>query len=161
MRMSRIMAPLLAAAVMQLLPTAVGAQGFYTLPKDDFIWRWGDVAEGQEQRGMADIELSGSESFFQCDLTARLRVSSARTQSETRDLEMQLRQRLDFIYAASEYMNYLEQTRELQWATLDCKRQGDDENASPEERANRESAARDKMLRELERRRERQQRNND
>jgi hypothetical protein len=157
--MSRIAGPLIAVAAAQLLLTAVEAQGFYTLPKDDFIWRWGDFNEGQ-QRGIADIELHGSESFFQCDLTARMRVSSSRSPSEIRELEMQLRQRLDFIYAASEYMNYLEQTRELQWATLDCKRQGEDES-SPEQRADRESEARDKMLRELERRRERQQRNND
>ena len=58
-------------------------------------------------------------------------------------------------------MNFLELNRELQWATLDCKRQGKDDNASPEERAERETAAREKMLRELERRRERQQRDTD
>ena len=159
MRMSRIVTPLLASAATALVLTTAEAQGFYTLPKDDFIWRWGDVNEGQ-QHGMADIELSGSESFFHCDLTARMSVSSSRSPSEIRDLEMQLRQRLDFIYAASEYMNFLEQTRELQWATLDCKRQGED-NATPEQRADRESEAREKMLRELERRRQRQQRNND
>jgi hypothetical protein len=157
MRMSRIAGPLIAAAAAQLLTLGAGAQGFYTLPKDDFIWRWGDVGEAA-QRGMADIELSGSESFFQCDLKARMRLSSNRTPSEIRELEMELRQRLDFIYAASEYMNYLEQTRELQWATLDCKRGGED-NATPEERADRESEAREKMLRELERRRERQRGN--
>jgi hypothetical protein len=154
MRMSRIAAPLIAAAAVQLLTLGADAQGFYTLPKDDFIWRWGDVGEAQ-QRGVPDIELRGGESFFQCDLKARMRPSSNRTQSEIRELEMELRQRMDFIYATSEYMNYLEQTRELWWATLDCKRQGED-NASPEERAERETEARAKMLRELERRRERQ-----
>jgi|SRR5688572_21723179 hypothetical protein len=159
MRMSRIAAPLAAAAAVQLLTFGAHAQGFYTLPKDDFIWRWGDVGEAA-QRGMADIELNGGESFFQCDLKARMRPSSNRTPSEIRELEMELRQRLDFIYAASEYMNYLEQTRELQWATLDCKRQGED-NSTPEQRAERETEARAKMLRELERRRERQQRGND
>jgi hypothetical protein len=157
--MSRIAAPLIAIAAVQLLIQGTAAQGFYTLPKDDFIWKWGDQRE-TAQRGMADIEINGSESFFQCDLTARMRPSSNRTQSEIRDLEMELRQRLDFIYAASEYMNYLEQTRELWWATLDCKRQGED-NSTPEQRAERESEARAKMLRELERRRERQQRGND
>jgi hypothetical protein len=158
--MSRIAVPLLAAAAIQLLSLPADAQGFYTLPKDDFIWRWGDAGPETQQRGMADIEVNGNESFFACDLTARMRPSSNRTASEVRDLEMQLRQRLDFIYAASEYMNYLEQTRELQWAVLDCKRQGED-NSTPEQRAERETDARAKMLRELERRRERQQRNND
>jgi hypothetical protein len=155
--MSRIIAPLVAALGAQLLPLAgADAQlGLYTLPKDDFIWRWGDVVVEGQQRGVADIEISGSESFFRCDLTARMRVSSSRSPSEIRDIEMQLRSRLDFIYAASEAMNYLEYNRELSWATLDCKRQGDEE-ATPEQRASRESAAREKMLRELERRRERQ-----
>ena len=158
MRMSRIIAPLVAALGAQLLPLAgADAQlGLYTLPKDDFIWRWGDVVAEGQQRGMADIEISGTESFFRCDLTARMKVSSNRSPSEIRDIEMELRTRLDFIYAVSEAMNYLEYNRELSWATLDCKRQGDDDNASPEERADRESAAREKMLRELERRRERQ-----
>jgi hypothetical protein len=155
--MSRIAAPLIATVVAQLLPLAAVAQfgGLYTLPKDDFIWNWGDVAEGQ-QRGMADIELSGTESFFRCDLTARLSPASSRSPSDVRAIEMDLRQRLDFIYAASEAMNFLEYSRELSWARLDCKRQGDEDNSSPEERAERETAARDKMLRELERRRERQ-----
>ena len=159
MRMSRIAAPLIAAAAAQLMPATADAQGFYTLPKDDFIWNWGDVAEAQ-QRGMADIEVSGGESFFRCDLTARLRASSSRSPTDMRAIEMDLRQRLDFIYAASEAMNYLEYSRELEWARLDCKRQGDS-NSDPETRAERESEARDKMLRELERRRERQQRDDD
>jgi hypothetical protein len=152
--MSRIAAPLIAAAAAQLLPLAADAQGFYTLPKDDFIWNWGDVAEAQ-QRGIADIEVSGGESSFRCDLTARMRPASSRSPSDMRAIEMELRQRLDFIYAVSEAMNYLEYSRELQWATLDCKRQGDS-NSDPETRAERETAAREKMLRELERRRERQ-----
>ena len=114
MRMSRIAAPLIAIVVAQLLPLAADAQfgGFYTLPKDDFIWNWGDVAEGQ-QRGMADIEISGTESFFRCDLTVRLSPASSRSPSDVREMEMELRQRLDFIYAASEAMNYLEYSREL------------------------------------------------
>ena len=152
MRMSRSAAPLLAVAAV-LLPLAAAGQGFYTLPKDDFIWNWGDVAEAR-QRGMADIEVSGSESFFHCDLTARMRPSSARSPTDMREIEMTLRQRLDFIYAVSETMNILEYNRELEWATLDCKRQGE-ENIDPETRAERETAAREKMLRELERRRER------
>ena len=67
---------------------------------------------------------------------------------------------LDFIYATSQYMNSLEYQRALDWATLDCKKY-EPEPASPEEQAERENDAREKMLRELERRRARQQRNND
>jgi hypothetical protein len=159
--MSRIVAPLLLAAGAQLLPVGTAdGQGFYTLPKDDFIWHWGRGAREGERRGVPDIEISGSESFFRCDLTASLRPSSSRSATEIRDLEMELRTRMDFIYAVSEAMNYLERGIELDWAMLDCKRQGDD-NADPATRAERESEAREKMLRELERRRERQQRSND
>jgi hypothetical protein len=158
--MSRIIAPLLVAAGAQpLLLGTAGAQGFYTLPKDDFIWNWGDTREG-ERRGAPDIEISGSESFFRCDLTASLRPSSSRSMTEIRDLEMELRTRMDFIYAVSEAMNYLERGIELDWATLDCKR-GGEENTDAATRAERESDARAKMLRELERRRERQQNSND
>jgi hypothetical protein len=80
--------------------------------------------------------------------------------TEIRAIESELQTRLDFIYAVSQYMNSLEYQRALDWATLDCKKY-EPEPASPEERANRENEAREKMLRELERRRARQQRNND
>jgi hypothetical protein len=136
-----------------------GAQlGLYTLPKDDFVWNWGELDLEKRRFGVADIEVSGSESQFNCDLTARMRPSTSLSPTEVRDIEHSLRTRLDFIYAASEAMNYLEYQRALDWATLDCKKH-DPEPASAEERADRESAAREKMLRELERRRERQQRN--
>jgi hypothetical protein len=161
MRMSRVIAPLLAALTAQLLPLAgADAQlGLYTLPKNDFIWNWGRASEGQ-RRGVPDIEISGSEGFFRCDLTASLRPSSTMTTTEVRDIEMELRTRMDFIYAASEYMNYFERNIVLDWATLDCKKQ-DDAETDPATRADRESDAREKMLRELERRRERQQRDRD
>jgi hypothetical protein len=64
---------------------------------------------------------------------------------------------LDFVYAVSETMYYLDQSREVDWAVLDCKKQ-ESGPSTPEERAERENDARDKMLRELERRRARAQR---
>ena len=109
---------------------------------------------------MADIDVSGSESFFRCDLTARMRAGNAMSAPQLRELELQLSQRLDFIYAVSEAMNLLEANRELDWATLDCKK-WEAAPASEEEKAEREAEARDKMLRELERRRERAQRKSD
>jgi len=157
MRMSRVVRPLIAAFGAQcFLVSGAGAQlGLYTLPKDDFIWNWGDRDLEKRRFGVADIEVSGSESQFNCDLTARMRPSTSLSPSEIREIEHNLRTRLDFIYAASEAMNYLEYQRALDWATLDCKKH-DPEPASAEERAERESAAREKMLRELERRRQRQ-----
>jgi hypothetical protein len=136
---------------------AVEAQlGLYTLPKNDFVWNWGNTREDL-RRGFADIEVSGNESLFRCDLTAKIRASSSLSTTQVRALEQELQTRLDFIYAASEMMNELEYSHNLDWARLDCKKYEAAE-ATPEEKAERETEARDKMLRELERRRERQQR---
>lgn len=161
MRMSRVIGPLVAVLGAQCLCFSdAGAQlGLYTLPKDDFIWNWGEVNLDRRRFGVADIEVNGSESQFNCELTARMRPSTSLSPSEVRDIEHSLRTRLDFIYAASEAMNYLEFQRALDWATLDCKKY-EPEPASAEERAERENEAREKMLRELERRRQRQ-RNDD
>jgi hypothetical protein len=159
--MSRI-APLAAALGLQLLSaTSANAQlPFYTLPKDDFIWNWGDSGFEDRRRGSADIEISGNESFFRCDLTARMRPSSSLSPTDIRAIEQDLQTKLDFIYAVSEAMNYLEFNRSLEWATLDCKKY-EAGPSDPEEKANRENDAREKMLRELERRRARQQRDDD
>jgi hypothetical protein len=54
-------------------------------------------------------------------------------------------------------MNNLEYQHVLDWATLDCKEYKAPEKTA-EERATREEEAHDKMLRELEKRRERAQR---
>jgi hypothetical protein len=104
--------------------------------------------------------MTGSEAGFNCDLKARMRPTSSLDPQQIRELEMELRTRLDFIYAVSETLNSLEYARALDWATLDCKKFVP-EPSDPETRAERESEARDKMLRELERRRARQQRDND
>jgi hypothetical protein len=136
-------------------PLSSSAQlGFYTLPKDDFIWRWGNTREG-EQHGFADLDVTGNEGGFNCELTARTRASSVLSPADLRQLESDLRSRLDFIYGASEAMSYLERMGALDWGTLDCKKP---ERAPVDEatRAEREARAKDKMLRELERRRARQ-----
>ena len=159
--MSRITVALAAAIAVWLsaAPETRAQLGLYQLPKDDFQWNWGDGGLDR-RRGAPDISIHGGEGGFNCELTARTRASSTLTQAEIRDLENQLRTALDFIYATSNAMNYLEQTRTLDWATLDCKRfQATPLNA--DEKAEREAEAREKMLRELERRRARQQRTND
>jgi hypothetical protein len=159
MRMSRIVAPLLAAIGAQALPAVQAlAQipGLYSLPTNDFVWNWGSTDLGR-RRGSADIEMSGGEGQFRCDLKAQMRASSTMTPTDYRALEQELSGRLDFIYATSETMNRLEYERVLDWATLDCKKYQAPEKTA-EEKASREQEARDKMLRELERRRERQQR---
>jgi len=155
MRMSRAMGPLLVAIGGVTVPAVAQIPGLYSLPTSDFIWRWGQVQESRQQ-GPADIEVDGSEAQFRCELTAGMRASSTMTTSDYRKMEQDLTTRLDFIYAASEAMNYLEQQLALDWAVLDCKEFQAREKTA-EEKATREQEARDKMLRELERRRERQQ----
>ena len=153
LRRSSMIAGLLAALA---IGPAAAQFGLYQLPKDNFIWRWGQSREEGKQTGFADLDLQGTESGFRCHLTARFRASSSMSPTDTRQLESDLRTRLDFIYAVSQEMNYLDQQRSLDWATLDCKHP----EATPlteEKKAERESAAREKMLRELERRRAKQQ----
>jgi hypothetical protein len=162
MRMSRIIAPLLAAAGAQLVPvleSAAQIPGLYSLPTSDFIWNWGDT-NLERRRGAADITIRGGEAQFRCELNARMRASSTMSPDDYRRIEQQLATRLDFIYAVSEAMNTLEYQRVLDWATLDCKEYKPPEKTA-EERASREQEAREKMLRELEKRRERQQRDAD
>jgi hypothetical protein len=159
MRMSRIVVPLAAAIGALLHPvgeSAAQVPGLYSLPQSDFIWNWG-TTDLERRRGSADIEVNGGEAQFRCELSAQMRPSSTMTETELRQLEQDLTTRLDFIYATSEAMNYLENQRVLEWAVLDCKKYQAAER-TPEEKATREEEAREKMLRELERRRERAQR---
>jgi hypothetical protein len=158
MQMSKTATVLSILASLLVAPQIGRAQlGFYTLPKDDFVWRWGDRREREgEQHGFPDIEARGSESSFQCELTARLRVSSRLSQTELNQLQNELSTRMDFIYAVSETMNRLDYALALDWATLDCKKH-EPPPRDEAERATREAEAREKMQREIERRRARQQ----
>ena len=159
MRMSRIVAPLLAAVGAPALPvfeSVAQVPGLYSLPTTDFVWNWGSTNLDQ-RRGAADIQINGGEAQFRCELQAQVRASSTMTPNEYREIEQMIGARLDFIYAVSESMNYLEYQRVLEWAVLDCKKYVPPEKTA-EEKATREEEAREKMLRELERRRERQQR---
>jgi hypothetical protein len=154
-----IIAAVAALAVPLLLQENAAAQPpLYNLPSTDFRWNWGRAANAEDRAGRADIEASGSEAGFRCELLASISPASTMSTTEYRTLENQLSTRLDFIYAVSEAMNYLDSVNDLDWATLDCKKF----KAAPvsaEESAQREAEARDKMLRELEKRRERAQRN--
>ena len=150
---SRILRWAAATAAAVLFATSAIAQ-FYTLPNASFKWHWGDT--NLERRfGHADLEMTGGESFFDCELTARFRPTANATPSYIRAIRDSLATRLDFIYAVSETMYNLELNREIDWATLDCTR-FEPEPRSPEASAERQSEAREKMLRELERRRARQ-----
>jgi hypothetical protein len=159
MRIARVTAAAVAIGASAFWLDGADAQlGLYQLPQSNFIWRWGSSREG-EQHGIPDFEISGSEASFNCDLTARLRISSNMSSSDVRDLENNLRTRLDFIYAAATTMNSLDQSFALDWATLDCKKP-EGKQLDEEQTKAREDAAREKMMKEVERRRARQQRDN-
>jgi hypothetical protein len=131
--------------------------GMYTLPKDDFTWNWGRDFE-TSRRAFEDFSVSGGEAGFNCELTGKISPAGRLSQSDIRALENELQMRVDFIYAASQYMNELDYSRNLDWATLECKK-FQSAPVDAEERAERENRAREKMLREVERRRERAGRN--
>ena len=153
LRRSSVIAGLVAALA---LGPAAAQFGLYQLPKNNFIWRWGESREDGKQTGFPDLDLQGTESGFLCHLTARFRASSTLSPTDMRQVESDLRTRLDFIYAVSQEMNYLDQMLSLDWATLDCQHP-EATPLSEEKKAERESVAREKMLRELERRRAKQQ----
>ena len=138
-----------------LYAASVSAQlPIYNLPNSDFRWTWGSISNPERQHGAPDIEVTGSESFFNCELTARLMPASSLSPMDVRDIENELRSRLDFVYAVSTTMYNPDQSRYIMWAVLDCKKY-EAPPSTPEQRAERESEAREKMLRELERRRAR------
>jgi hypothetical protein len=131
------------------------AQFGYTLPKDDFVWNWGRGGEDAANRGFEDFDVRGGEQGFNCELTGKVGLSGRMSQNDIKALEDQLRARLDFIYAAATYMRELEQQHLIDWARLAC----DKYEAAPsteEEKAEREAKAKEKMQREIDRRRERQ-----
>jgi hypothetical protein len=154
-----IVAAIAAVAVPPLAFEHASAQvPLYTLPSTDFRWNWGRAANSEERTTRADIEANGSEAGFRCELAADISPASTMTTMDYRTLENQLSTRLDFIYAVSEVLNELDRQNDLDWATLDCKKY----KAAPvsaQESEERENEAREKMLRELEKRRERAQRN--
>ena len=140
-----------AAAVAGLAASAVHAQlGYYQLPQNDFVWNWG--VHGDRPVGFEDFDVTGGEGGFHCTLKGKLSGGSQMTPTQLKQLEDQLRARLDFIYATSNYMNELDRQRELDWAKLSCAKP-QPTPATAEEKANRESKAREKMQKEIERRR--------
>jgi hypothetical protein len=153
--MSRIAAALVVTTASPLLLSNAAAQfGLYNLPQNDFTWYWGSSSPEKPGRGPADIEVRGSESFFECELKAKTRTLSM-TPDQIREVEYALQGRLDFIYAVNETMYNMDQARQIDWAVLDCKKYKEEEKTQ-EESAQREAEAREKMMRELERRRAKQ-----
>lgn len=150
----------LGAALSGLVALSAEAQfGFYTLPQNDFTWTWGDIERRQDGR-FIDIKASGSEPPFRCEVTAALRPGNRLSPNEVRELANRLQGSIQFVRDTVYLLNDLDAARALDWAQLSCmKHEG--REVTEEQRAERESKARERMQREVERRRERQQRADD
>ena len=126
--------------------------GFVTLPREDFTWIWGEMTERDLGR-RPDFDSYGNEGGFRCRLTGRLRVSSRMTQGEIRNFEQSLSSSLAFIQASAEAMTVLDRRLELDWARLECEKP--DTELSEEAAEERLDRAREKAIRDRERRRAR------
>lgn len=127
--------------------------GIYTLPRNDFTWFWGEPTERDLGR-RPDIKVSGVESYFRCELTARYRVSVDMTPNEEREVERQLSTSIAFIADSTNLMNQLDYNIQLDWGRLACIRQTDEE-VSEEKQQERVDRALEKAIRARERRRAR------
>lgn len=131
--------------------------GFVNLPRDDFVWIWGDREDAMQNR-FSDFTVNGNEAGFRCELTVRLHPGSRLSPAEVRQLEQQLRQSMAFIQDSANAMYVLEQRREIDWALLDCDKP-EPEQLTEAEQQQRVDRALEKARAEQQRRRARQQRN--
>jgi hypothetical protein len=127
------------------------AQAFpgYNIPNNNFTWVWGDP----ENKSIAeDIRASGTDAGFRCELNGKLRFGSGLSELDINKLEQQLQTSLSFIQETSDLMNLLDRQFDLDWATLACAKP---EPAPVDEatRLERETRAKEKMQKELARRR--------
>jgi len=97
-----------------------GIPGQMNLPQNDFTWTWG--SQRPNPRDLEDISMFGNDSGFSCDLKGKLRVNSQISRMDVRSLESEIRGNMSFVQAASYAMNDLDSRRELDWATLVCKK---------------------------------------
>jgi hypothetical protein len=151
---------LMTAAAAAIIAAACGSPasaqlGTYQLPNNNFMWRWGDENQRHNSR-FEDLQASGGEAGFRCDLVAALSPASRLTSMDVRQIEQQLNSSIDFIYKSSNLMNQLHASRDIDWATLTCQRP-EATPSSDEEKAEHEQRAKEKMQKEIERRRARQQ----
>lgn len=154
MAVNRLLSMAAAALVACGTYGAAHAQFGFNLPPDDFTWTWGSSFD-ESRRGLSDFSARGSESGFNCDLTGKLRVSSRYTPADIRQLENDLRVSMFFIQSAANTLNVLDQRRELDWAVLECIKPDSEPDA--EKQQQRLDRARERMIEEQRRRRERQQ----
>ncbi len=151
-----VLPALLGALLFAPAAEAQSIPGFVNLPRDDFVWIWGDREDALANR-FSDFTVSGGEAGFRCDLTVKLHPASRLSPPEVRELENDLRTSLAFIQDSAYAMYALEQRRDIDWALLDCDKP-DQRELSEAEREERVNRALEKARAEQQRRRERQQR---
>jgi len=129
-----------------------GFPGFVNLPDQDFTWNWGRTVDTVVSRA-EDFSIRGSQAQFRCELSGRFSAGSHYTSTDARELANRLQSSLFFIEDAAYTMDALDRQRELDWATLSCEepKRDESEQASQE----REDRAREKALKDLQKRRER------
>jgi len=128
--------------------------GTYQIPNNNFIWRWGDE-NGRNIHRAEDLEVSGTEAGFRCDLTAAISPASHLSPTEVRQIASQLATAIDFIYKSTMLMNDMHAQRQIDWATLSCARP-EATPSSEAEKAEHEQKAREKMQKEIDKRRAKQ-----
>jgi hypothetical protein len=155
MARSKLLSTLAAALLTASAQPAAEAQfGVMNLPRDDFTWMWGRTPD-TARRGASDFTAGGGEAGFRCNLVGKMRLGSRYTRSDIRQLENELRSSMAFIQYTANMMNVLDQRREIEWATLECtKPQAEPDEEREQQRLDR---ARERMIEEQRRRRERQQ----
>lgn len=136
-----------------------GFPGVVNLPRNDFRWVWGDAEDALTGRSR-DFSINGNEAGFRCELTGSLSPASRMTRMEIRELEGNLRTSLFFIQSSANTMYILDQQRDIDWAVLDCAKQGDQELTAEETQAL-EDKARERAERRRDRRRAREQQDED
>jgi hypothetical protein len=128
------------------IPNSVNVSGF--------VWNWGNVEKTGAK--FEDFTVNGGEGGFNCELKGKLWGVSRMTTTDLHTLEDQLRSRIDFIYASSNTMNELDRNGDLEWGRLACSKM-QPKQLTDQEKADREAKAREKMQREVDRRRAHQQ----
>jgi hypothetical protein len=97
-----------------------GLPRIVTLPTDDFVYEWGSNSTAEERR-RNDFEFTGFQRGFRCDLKGRFRPASRmRDYYNLREFEQTLTASLYFIEDATQWLNQLFLSNDLDWALMDC-----------------------------------------
>ena len=90
------------------------------LPTDDFIWPWGEMRPIDDAED-PEFTVSGVERSFRCTAKGSFKPGShMRDTYAKRDFEQSLNGSIYFIQAATQRLNELDLSNDLQWALMEC-----------------------------------------